>query len=238
MDLEHTDRPGADPLMHTGSMPLRVVGAGLGRTGTWSLKVALERLLDQPCYHMLEIVEAHPEHLDVWDRALAGDVPDWAEFLSEYAGTLDWPAVSFWEELSLANPDAIVLLSCRPTDDWWRSATQTIFPLQHIEPVPGSLFEHVQETARTILEQTFTPRWADETAAKAAYERHNDAVRAAVPADRLVEWSPGDGWGPLCDALALPVPDEPFPHRNTTADFRANAGLPEQADGSLASSPR
>ena len=60
----------------------------------------------------------------------------------------------------------------------------------------------------------------------AAYERHNDEVRAGVPPERLLEWCPGDGWEPICERLGLPVPDEPFPKTNSTEDFRALAGLP------------
>ena len=107
-------------------MTLRVVGAGLGRTGTHSLKVALERLLGEPCYHMLEVF-GHPELAARWCEALDGDVPDWDELFAGYGATVDWPAVAFWEELCDAFPDAVVLLSVRGTDSWWRSADQTIF---------------------------------------------------------------------------------------------------------------
>ncbi|KAA1424249.1 hypothetical protein F0U47_18575 [Nocardioides antri] len=70
-----------------------------------------------------------------------------------------------------------------------------------------------------VLAARFTPDARDPEEAKAAYERHNAHVRATVPPDRLVEWSPGDGWEPLCAALGLPVPDEPFPRVNTKADW-------------------
>ena len=72
-----------------------------------------------------------------------------------------------------------------------------------------------------LLADRFTPNWADEAEAKAACERHNAAVRAAIVPGRLVEWRTGDGWAPICAALGLPVPEDPFPHVNTTADFKA-----------------
>src|ERR1700681_1618818 len=108
------------------AMTLQVVGAGLGRTGTHSLKVALEQLLGGPCYHMMEVF-GRPDDIPVWHAAVNGDMPDWSEFLSEYRAAVDWPAAAFWREISAANPDAVVLLSSRDTDGWWTSADNTIF---------------------------------------------------------------------------------------------------------------
>ena len=118
-----------------------------------------------------------------------------------------------------------MLLSVRDdADAWWKSANDTIFNMVR----GGSddpLFASQLRMVDAVFARTFTPDWLDEDAAKAAYERHNDTVRAEVPADRLLEWHPGDGWEPICAALDLAVPDEPFPHVNTTADFRTMVGL-------------
>jgi hypothetical protein len=189
------------------------------------LKHALERLLGAPCYHMLEVF-GRPDDISVWHRAVDGDLPDWDAFLSDYAAVVDWPACAFWRELSDAFPDAIVLLSSRDTEGWWESANNTIFqasrrPRPSGEPMMSAQMDMVQD----LFTKRFTRDWADEAGAKAAYEAHNAEVRASVPAGRLVDWHPGDGWEPLCAALSLPVPDEPFPHLNTTADFRAMVGL-------------
>ena len=202
-------------------MTLRLIGAGVGRTGTNSLKLALEILLGRPCYHMLEVFE-HPEHVPLW-RAAANDEPvDWDGLFAGYAAAVDWPAAAFWRELSAAFPAAAVVLSTRSTADaWWRSASATIFDTERPEPPPGAGPGGWQEMAREVTSRRFTPDVGDEDAAKAAYERHNAAVRAGVPSDRLVEWRPGDGWGPLCDALGTRVPDVDFPHVNTTAEFQA-----------------
>lgn len=108
-------------------MSLKVVGAGLGRTGTLSLKHALERLLGQPCYHMAEVFE-HPEHVPLWHAAARGELEDWSEIFGGYAAVVDWPAGSFWKEISAAYPDAIILLSTRDAESWWESASSTIFP--------------------------------------------------------------------------------------------------------------
>src|ERR1051325_4107204 len=106
-------------------MKMRVVGAGLGRTGTMSLKLALEKLLGAPCHHMLEVFQ-HPEQVPIWNAAAHGTLPDWSQFLADYAATVDWPSAAFWPELMEAYPDALVILSVRDTQAWWDSAHETI----------------------------------------------------------------------------------------------------------------
>jgi hypothetical protein len=204
-------------------MALQVVGAGVGRTGTWSLKEALERLTGGRCYHMIEVF-GQPHHVPVWQAAVRGELPEWDDFLQGYAATVDWPASAFWRELSDANPDAVVLLSTRDVDEWWRSASNTIFSAE-IEDMRSARSDISPDWPGDLFAARFTPRWRDEASAKAAYLRHNDEVREAVPPDRLLEWHPGDGWEPICTALGVDVPDEPFPHVNTTAAWRAMLGL-------------
>ncbi len=208
-------------------MELRVVGAGLGRTGTMSLQAALQQLLDGRCYHMGETF-GRPADIPVWHAAVNGDLPDWEVFLADYVATVDWPACAFWRELADANPDAVVLLSSRSSADaWWKSAHDTIFQISRREAKPDDPeFVGLQlAMAEDMFAKTFTADWRDETAAKRAYEEHNAAVRAEIDPGRLVDWQPGDGWEPICAALSLPVPDDPFPHANTTADFRTMTGL-------------
>jgi Sulfotransferase domain len=209
---------------------LRVVGAGLGRTGTASLQLALQQLLDGRCYHMVETF-GRPDDIPVWHAAVDGRPPaDWNAFLSDFVATVDWPACAFWRELSAANPEAVVLLSTRSSADaWWKSANDTIFQVSKRaipEDAEGADVLGAQMAMATdMLSKTFTPEWQDEEPAKRAYEAHNAAVRADTDPARLVDWQPGDGWEPLCAALEVPVPDEPFPHVNSTADFRAMIGL-------------
>ena len=207
-------------------MALQVVGAGLGRTGTNSLKLALERLLGGPCYHMFELAQ-RPAETPAWEAAVRDQVVDWDSLLREYVATVDWPAAAFWREIWAANPDAIVLLSRRDSPEtWWRSMERTIIPT-----VSGALAPDDPATARRramiveMLSERFTPGWRERDAAITAYERHNQEVRDSVPGGRLLEWQPSDGWQPICAALGLAVPDEPFPRENTTADFRARAGF-------------
>jgi hypothetical protein len=198
-------------------MAIRVVGAGVGRTGTLSLKTALEQLVGQPCYHMLEVF-SHPEHVTFWREAAEGGKVDWTGTLAEYGATSDFPACLFWQEILDANPDAVVVLSTRKDSrSWWESASQTIFSIDgaHLPPEMADWYEMWKVVATT----RFTGDWSDETAARAAYDRHNSEVRSSAPADRLVDWKPGDGWEPLCKPLGLSVPAEPFPHLNMREDF-------------------
>ncbi|MGB1883823.1 MAG: sulfotransferase family protein [Gammaproteobacteria bacterium] len=196
-------------------MSLKVIGAGVGRTGTNSLKLALEHLLEGPCYHMHEVFP-HKEDIPVWHAAARGEMPDWNQFLKPWRAVVDWPASAFWEEISSANTDALILLSHRDADAWWASASNTIFPASMSAPDSGwrrMIFD--------LFGNRFTADIENERAAIDAYHAHNRAVRDRAPQDRLLEWQPGDGWEPICDALELPIPDEPFPHVNSTAAFKA-----------------
>jgi sulfotransferase family protein len=205
-------------------LTLKIVGAGLGRTGTHSLKLALEQLLDGPCYHMIEVF-GRPDDIPVWQRAAEGEMPDWHALFRDYRAVVDWPVAAFWRQLADAYPEAPILLSTRDTAGWWKSASNTIFQVA-TRPIPDDpVFGPQMRMINALLANTFTPDVRDEAAACAAYERHNAEVRATIPADRLVEWHPGDGWGPLCAALGVPEPSDPFPHVNTTDEFRAMVGL-------------
>jgi Sulfotransferase domain len=211
------------------AIALRVVGAGLGRTGTASLKLALEALLGGRCYHMLEAA-SRPRDVELWRAAVRGGRVDWPALLGDYAASVDWPACAFWRELAAANPGALVLLSSRESPErWWASMERTIVPTvrQTVAPEQEELARH-RAMVRELLERRFTPRWQDREEAIAAYERHNEDVRRSVEPERLLEWRPGDGWEPLCTALGVAVPAEPFPHENTTEDFRARQGLDER----------
>ena len=202
---------------------LRVIGAGLGRTGTHSLKIALERLLGAPCYHMMEVFR-RPEDIPIWRAAARGELVDWRGLFAGYAAAVDWPPAGFWPQIAEVFPDAIILLSVRDADGWWKSATKTIFEAYR----QGTISRQNSDFGAMIGEMfghTFTPDFLDEAASKAAFDRHNADVRERAPANRLVEWRATDGWGPLCAALGVPVPDEPFPISNTTDEFRARAHL-------------
>jgi hypothetical protein len=205
-------------------MALRVVGAGVGRTGTTSLQLALQQLLGAPCYHMVEVFP-RPGHVEAWHQAAKGNLPDWDALLAGFDAAVDWPASGFWRELTAAYPAAVVVLSVRESPEvWWKSASRTILHVAERPAPPAPDMEAWFAMYLDFLAARFTDRWRDPDAAMTAYTAHNEAVRAEVPAGRLVEWEPGDGWDPICAALGLPVPTDPFPHLNTTPEFRARAG--------------
>ena len=212
---------------------LEVIGAGLGRTGTSSVKEALERLGFGPCHHMHEVIE-HPETIRGWLRAAEGGPVDWDELLGAYHSAVAWPSVSFWRDLIDVYPDAKVLLTVRDPNAWYDSALHTIYRVrgadpqalppavrQRYEEVPA-LREHPRLTDRLIWDGTFGGRFADRNHALAVYAEHLAEVRATVPADRLLEFDVAQGWQPLCAFLGVDVPDEPFPRLNTSESFRRN----------------
>ena len=197
-------------------MTLRVIGPGVGRTGTYSLKLALERLLGGRCQHMAEIIADPERQLPLWAPALRGQEVDWEEVFAGYVAQTDFPGAAFWREITAAFPDALVVLSTRPAESWYRSAASTIFQLEH---------DDTSSPFRDLWREWLGDRFDDPAAMIDAYERHNAAVRSFVPANRLLEWTVADGWEPLCNRLGLPVPDEAFPLTNTTAEFRAHNRL-------------
>jgi hypothetical protein len=199
-------------------MTLQVIGAGLPRTGTSTLRLALEQLLGGPCCHM-SAIPGHPFDLgDGWNQALAGGQPDWDEVMAGFVAAVDWPASMFWRELSEAYPDALVLLSERDrAETWWASANATILP------VAREALAADWQGGRGLLEllEQFvgSQDWDDPVKLKAAYERHNAEVRETIPAHRLLEWQAVEGWEPICGALDLPIPDMPFPWTNRREDW-------------------
>ena len=130
----------------------------------------------------------------------------------------------FWRELSAANPDALVLLSTRDPEAWYRSASNTIF--QPLGATPPGLEEWFGTTMPTLFGSRFSAELDNPTAMIEAFERHNAAVRAGVPAERLLEWTVSDGWEPICERLGVSAPDEPFPVTNSTSETRELLGMP------------
>ena len=204
-------------------MQLRVVGAGVGRTGTHSLKLALEQLLGGPCHHMIECFgNERTDRRPGPTRSRAGRSTG-RRPARRYRSLVDWPGASFWPELSAANPDALVLLSVRDPDAWYRSVSNTIFLA--FDNLPPEM-QPWMNTVRKLFHDRFSDRLENPTAMMDAFERHNAAVRNEVPASRLLEWTASDGWAPICERLGLAVPDEPFPVTNTTDEFRTMLGMP------------
>ena len=173
---------------------------------------------------MFEIIQ-DPTQIAGWTDAIEGREVDWEAMLARYRALVDWPGASFWPELSAANPDALVLLSVRDPQSWYRSASNTIFT---VLANASAEMRPWMETMGKLLRERFSDRFDDEGAMIDAFERHNAAVRAAIAPERLLEWSLGDGWEPICERLGLDVPSEDFPHTNSTAEFKARGATAAQ----------
>ncbi len=204
---------------------LHVIGAGMWRTATYSLKLALEELTAEPCMHMSDIMPRRGEkrayNAEQWLRVVRGDQPpDWFRLLAGYGSTIDWPTLMFWQELMKAYPMAKILLSTRDSESWWQSINNTV--LQVIPAQPKNAWENL---ILELFERDFIGAQAAKQQAIQFYEQHSEQVRKLVPKDRLIEWKFGDSWEPLCSALDVPVPNKPFPHTNTTAEFRRGNNL-------------
>jgi hypothetical protein len=204
-------------------MALKVVGAGFGRTGTLSLKVALEKLGVGPCYHMMEVFP-RPEHVAMWHRLAFGNPIDWDELFDGFQATVDWPSARWWREIAAHYPDAKVLLSVRDPEAWYKSMSDTIAqPLR--EPAPDGAPEIVrlqsEMVRKAILAETFDNRFEDEAHTIEVFKRHNQEVRDSFEPARLLVFDVRQGWAPLCRFLEVPIPDEPFPRLNDTASTQA-----------------
>ncbi|WP_018680501.1 sulfotransferase family protein [Actinokineospora enzanensis] len=204
---------------------MKVIGAGLGRTGTASVKAALERLGFGPCYHMFEVTE-HPGHGQQWLAAFADEPVEWDGLLAGFESTVDWPGCSFWRELSARYPDAKILLTERDPESWYKSMSSTLLPVWKMAADPAKMaaipgYEWYGRLVSAIAQLSFGGRLDDRDHIIGRFEAHNAEVRAAVPADRLLAYTVGQGWEPLCEFLEVPVPDEPFPHLNDTASFQS-----------------
>ena len=202
---------------------MEVIGAGFGRTGTLSLRTALETLGYAPCYHMLEVFQ-QPQHSEIWLQALLGEPPAWNQFLAGYRAGVDWPVCHFWRELAQQFPHAKLILTRRDSEAWYASISQTIFEgILHSGPAEGARGLQ-QRMARVLLAKVFDDRF-DKDHVIAVYEAHNRAVAAALGPDRLLTYDVAEGWEPLCHFLRCTVPAEPFPRTNSTAEFRERIGL-------------
>ncbi len=195
---------------------LKVIGAGFGRTGTSSMRDALGILGFGPCHHMKSLID-DPAHSAAWSRAIFTNQMDWDVLLGGFAASIDWPSAYYWPRLMRAFPNAKVLLTLRDSESWWRSFERTILPIIMDAPGDGTT------TAGKLLLGPLVFREQPMTKAHciAIYEENIARVRAEVPAERLHVHEVGDGWGRLCAFLDVPVPDQPFPHKNTAADFNA-----------------
>lgn len=195
-------------------MALTVIGAGVGRTGTFSLKFALEHLGFGPCYHMAEVMAGDVRRtLPMWFDVVGGK-PDWDRLFEGFRATTDYPAASYWRELAAHYPDAKVVLSVRDPNSWFESVNETIFSDRMLNSLAGSPMETLLQGTifkdiggrANLRDRAFMTDW---------FARRNQTVIDTLPPERLLVHSPKEGWAPLCAFLGVPVPDVPFPRVNS-----------------------
>lgn len=193
-------------------MALKIIGAGFGRTGTTSVKIALEKLGFTPCYHMFELID-HPEHVPHWQTENSGKQIRWDNLFSKFKASLDWPACAFWEDLHAEYPSAKILLTVRDPGSWYESFKATLFPAMNAPKHPNSSLAKLAK--KIVLEDTFHNRFLDRAYAIKIFEMHIEKVKQIAPANQLLVYDVKQGWEPLCEFLNLPVPDGGFPRKNT-----------------------
>lgn len=200
---------------------MKVIGAGFGRTGTTSLKVALEQLGFAPCYHMQEVIK-RPRHTGLWQDVWDGKPAEWEEILGQFPAGVDYPICNYYKELLTAYPEAKVILSVREPEKWYESTLATIYQIS--TDVPRSLTmlippfgRFVKMTNDIIWDGLFDGRFEDKARAIQIYRDHIEDVKRHVPAEKLLIFHVREGWEPLCAFLEVPAPERPFPHVNERA---------------------
>lgn len=211
-------------------MALRVIGAGLGRTATFSLKFALEHLGFGPCYHMSEVLAGARRNIPLWLDVVGGK-PDWDAIFEGFQSTTDYPACTYWRELAAHYPKAKVVLTVRDADSWFESVSETIFS----DAMQGSLAGSPAEAMMNgVIFNAFGGRVKDRAFMTSWFTRRNQQVIDTLPPERLLVFSPKQGWEPLCTFLGVPVPKEPFPRINSRDELSHAAaeqhGLPPEPE--------
>lgn len=206
-------------------MPLNIIGAGFGRTGTNSLRIALNMLGVGPCYHMHE-VRYNAGHKTMWNRILNGSRPDWDHVFRNYTAAVDWPVTHYWDQLIDLFPSARVILTVREPGAWYKSFSRTIYRAIHL-PITEDMTEedrlHRQTIFKMIDEETFSGKSGEEQHVVDVFNQRIADVIASVHPDRLLVYDVTKGWEPLCQFLGLPVPKTPFPKTNSTREFLSQA---------------
>lgn len=201
-------------------MSLEIIGPGFGRTGTHSMKIALEHLGFGPAHHMFEVRD-NPRLLPDWEAIARGETRDWESVFAGYRAQVDWPGARVWRELCTRYPDARVILTVRDPEDWHRSVEQTILPFvarrgQHGDDHTNAVAEMAY---RMVVQGVFDDRLQDRDHAIRIFNAHIEEVRDTIPADRLLVMDVVEGWEPLCRFLGVAVPSVSFPRLNSTRQF-------------------
>jgi hypothetical protein len=199
-------------------MTFQVIGAGVGRTGTYSLKLAINQLGLGPCHHMEEVLHNMPAQVPLWSAAADGH-PDWRAIYEGYKSAVDWPTACFFRELIQEFPSAKFILTERDPENWADSFGATIYKLIAGKDQGLPEMKEWLEMADGVIARTGFPGGLDRDGLISAFVAHNEAVKATIPASQLLIYGVKEGWNPLCEFLNAPVPTGPFPRTNDRAEF-------------------
>ncbi len=198
-------------------MALQIIGAGFGRTGTYSLKAALEQLGFGPCHHMSEVIHDNSQ-IKAWSKA-AGGHADYGAIFSGFRSAVDFPVSAFWQDVLAVTPGAKVILSHREPEDWYASFSQTILPLILDKGAwPQNATPWFEMIEKVIIGKAMGGH-TDREGILQAYRANEAAVRKLEAKGQALVFSVRDGWAPLCRFLDVKAPDTPFPKTNARADF-------------------
>ncbi len=209
-------------------MALQVIGAGFGRTGTTSLKAALEQLGFSKCHHMEEVMTSRSQTAFWWALAERGaDTADtgWDEIFEGFQASCDWPSSTYWEELHRHYPEAKIILTVRDEQRWYESCSATIYSISFLVPtwitrmIPP-LHRMNTMVIASVWDGVFHGRFEDRDHAVKIYRAHVAYVKATAPPDKLLVFEAKQGWEPLCQFLGVPVPEGSYPHLNDSARFK------------------
>ncbi|MEM8534846.1 MAG: sulfotransferase family protein [Chloroflexota bacterium] len=196
---------------------MRVIGVGLGRTGTTSIQRALEHL----GYHTynFEAVMQH-QHFDAWRDIVQEQTPDWDAIFGGYDASISWPACFFYQELHIAYPDAQFILTTREPERWAASVKRV---LPHMAKLQAFRFIPRVQAMVNLMNAMLIPKFGsfdpDTSRLISLIEEHNRAVRSYIPSPKLLIYEVKDGWEPLCAFLDCPIPSTDFPYENQGDGF-------------------
>jgi len=224
-------------------MSLSVIGTGLSRTGTTTLRKVLEELGFSPCYNSTELF-IRPRGIEFWEGLEQGEEVDFENFFSNYNGIIGFPGYIFHQQLKAEYPDARVILSYREPEEWYEDISKTVFEsvsshvnkayaeeVRSFDPYLADCIERIHALQLRILEENyFEGRFADKDYAVQRYVEWNEGIKDIYSEDELLVYQVTEGWEPVCKFLGVPVPEgKEFPHLNHPKTFhnRSTSGFLE-----------
>ena len=215
---------------------LKVIGIGFPRTGTNTLRVALNMLGFGPCYHFWEYA-AHPDHANMvkfWanvESLVASNEPNriqWEAFFTkyDYESGCDQPLSVYWRELMAAYPNGKFILTVRDPYKWYQSYAKTCVKSWNLERwilsyICPHFITHTKCLNRFLKDNNIDVDNFKEKEAVKSFNAFIERVKDEIKDEsRLLIYDVSDGWQPLCQFLDVEIPkDKEFPVTNNQANY-------------------